>query len=267
MIFHRLGLINKNQIGFTLMETIGVSDVPISWDVDTRVYRITSTAGNTEIEAYSAKCELRKMGAAIAGDYRAVGNSLMIDTDGDWYDIRDELLSESDVEVADIPSNADVIAAYLYWSGWFAEGTAVPVFEDDCSNFGEWISGSCWNIDSGHFRSHYSSGAEDTRYLTLKNSLDLSSYASGTVKVSWDQWEEGSLESSDALKFQFSGDGGNSWSSMITAFSNDIGSAPEYFSYTVPDEYLTDDFKFRFYLQDFAGSGEYAYVDNSIVIY
>jgi len=247
------------------MLTSGVSDVPISWDIDTRMFRITSVAGDTEIEAYSAKCELRKMGAAIAGDYRAIGNSLMIDTVPDSYDIRDELLAESDAEVTDIPSNADVIAAYLYWSGWFAEGTALPIWEDDCSNFGAWISGSVWNIDSGHFRSHYSSGAESTRYITMKNSLDLSSYASGTVKVSWDQWEEGSLESSDALKFQFSGDGGNNWSSMITAFSNDIGSTPEYFSYTVPDQYLTSNFKFRFYLDDFGGSGEYAHVDNFAV--
>ena len=251
-----------SPVAISWMETSGVSDVPLSWDIDTRMYRTTSVVGNTEIEAYSAKCELRKMGAAIAGDYRAVGNSLMIDTNWDWWDIRDELLEESDAEVADIPSNADVVAAYLYWSGWFAQGTPEPFFEDDCANFGEWISGSCWNIDSGHFRSHYSSGAESTRYNTLKDSLDLSSYASGTVQISWDQWEEGSLSSSDALRFQFSGDGGNNWSDMITAFSNDIGSSPEYFSYTVPDEYLTDDFKFRFYLQDFGGDGEYCYIDD-----
>ena len=141
----------------------------------------------------------------------------------------------------------------------------MPIFEDDCSNFSEWISGSAWSINSGHFRSHYSSGAEDTRYLTMKNSLDLSSYASGTAKVSWDQWEEGSLESSDALRFQFSGDGGSNWSNMITAFSNDIGSTPQYFSYTIPDEHLTNDFKFRFYLQNFGGSGEYCHVDNFAV--
>jgi len=254
-----------SPVAIAWMVTGGVSDVPLSWDIDTRVYKITSVAGETEIEAYASKCELRKMGAAIAGDYIAVGNSLMRDTISDSYDIRDELLTESDAEVADIPSNADVIAAYLYWSGWFAEGTAVPIFEDDCSNFGEWISGSCWNIDDGHFRSHYSSGAEDTRYLTMKSSLDLSSYASGMVKVSWDQWEEGSLESSDSLKFQFSADGGNSWSSMITAFSNDIGSTPEYFSYTVPEAYRTDNFKFRFYLKNFGGSGEYCHVDNFAV--
>ena len=253
-----------SPIAISWIVTSGVSDVPISWDIDTRIYKMVSVAGETEIEAYSAKCELRKMGSAIAGDYRAVGNSLMQDNEYP-YDKRDTLLDESDAEVSDIPSNADVVAAYLYWSGWFAEGTSVPIFEDDCSNFGEWISGSCWNISSSHFRSHYSSGAEDTRYNTMKNSLDLSFYNSGTVKVSWDQWEEGSLESSDALKFQFSGDGGTSWSSMITAFSNDIGSTPEYFSYTIPDEYLIDDFKFRFYLQNFGGDGEYCYVDNFAV--
>jgi hypothetical protein len=251
-----------SPVAIAWIETSGVSDVPLSWDIDTRIYRITSISGDTEIEAYSAKCELRKMGAAIAGDYRAIGNSLMRDTIPDSYDIRDELLAESDAEASDIPSNADVIAAYLYWSGWFAEGTPAPIFEDDCSNFGEWISGSCWNINSGHFQSHYSSGVEDTRYLTMKDSLDLSSYASSAVKVSWDQWEEGSLESSDALKFQFSGNGGTSWSSMITAFSNDIGSTPEHFSYIVPDEYLTGNFKFRFYLQDFGGDDEYCHLDN-----
>lgn len=254
-----------SPVAISWIVTSGVSDVPISWDVDTRIFKITSVAGGTEIEAYASKCELRKMGAAIAGDYRAVGNSLMRDTVHDSYDIRDELLAESDAEVTDITSNADVIAAYLYWSGWFAEGTAQPMWEDDCSDFGDWISGSCWNINSGHFRSHYSSGAESTRYLTMKNSLDLSSYASGTVKVSWEHWEEGSLEPSDALQFQFSGDGGSTWSDMITAFSNNIGSTPQYFSYTVSDEYLTDDFKMRFYLQNFGGSGEYCYVDNFAV--
>jgi len=249
------------------MITSGVSDIPLSWDVDTRIYQITSVAGDTEIEAYSAKCELRKMGAAIAGDYRAVGNSLMIDTIGDSYDIRDELLAESDAEVTDITSNADVIAAYLYWSGWFAEGTAQPIWEDDCSDYSDWDNpANDWGLSSGSFRGHHVGEAPDShRYLAMKNSLDLTTYASGTVKVSWEHWEEGSLESTDALRFQFSGDGGSSWSDLITAFANDIGSSPQYFSYTVPDEYLTDDFKMRFYLQNFGGSDEYCYVDNFAV--
>ena len=149
------------------MVTSGVSDVPISRDIDTRIYKIISAAGDTEVEAYAAKCELRKMGAAIAGDYVAVGNSLMIDTNHDSWEIRDELLEESDAEVTSIPSSADVVSAYLYWSGWFAEGTPQPFFEDECKDFGNWISGSCWNINDEHFKSHYSSGAPSTRYCTF----------------------------------------------------------------------------------------------------
>jgi len=255
-----------SPVAIAWITTSGVNDIPISWDVDTRIYKIVSAADGTEIEAYSAKCELRKMGAAIAGDYRAVGNSLMIDSYWDWYGIRDQLLSQSTAEVSDIPASADVVAAYLYWSGWFADADEQPIFEDDCADLGEWISGSNWNINTGRFRSHYNSGEESTRYNTLKDSIDLSLFQPDMVKVGWQQSEDGSLESDDGLKFQFSGDDGLTWSSMITAFSNDIGSTPESFSYTIPGEYLTGQFKFRFYLQGFTGSDDnYLYVDNFTV--
>jgi hypothetical protein len=200
------------------------------------------------------------MGAAIAGEYRAIGNSLMIDTNHDAWGIRDVVLQESSTTISDIPLSADVVSAYLYWSGWYHQGTPQPLFEDDCADFGEWIPGSSWNIDSGHFRSHYSSGAESTRYLSLNDNYDLSAYE--RIQVSWEQWEEGTLESSDALKFQFSGDGGTTWSSLFTAFANDIGSSPQSFSYMIPGAYLTDEFTFRFYLQDFSGDGEYCNIDN-----
>jgi len=258
-----------SPVAIAWMVTGGVGDVPLSWDIDSRIYKIASVVGDTEIEAYSAKCELRKMGAAIAGDYVAVGNSLMTDEESPW-NIRDTLLSESTAVVDTIPNDpdndvADVVAAYLYWSGWL-QGIPQPFFEDDCKDFGEWLSGSCWNINDGHFVSHYSSG--QARYCTLRNSLDLTPYASGAVQVSWEHWEEGDLEgwppsSADALQFQFSGDGGTSWSSTVyTAFSNDIGDTPQYFSYTVPDSYLTDNFKFRFYLKNFSGGDEFCHVDN-----
>ena len=48
-----------------------IDDVPISWDMDTRIYKITSEAGHTEIEAHSSKAELHEMGDAAAGDYVA----------------------------------------------------------------------------------------------------------------------------------------------------------------------------------------------------
>ncbi len=245
------------------MVTSGVSDVPLSWDIDTRIFKVTSAAGDIQIEAYASRCELRKMGAAIAGDYRAVGNSLMIDGGGS-PEVRDELLDSSDAEISDIPSSADVIAAFLYWSGWLAAGT--PMWQDDCSNFGEWIAGSCWNIDSGHFRSHYSSGPQSTRYCTMKDSLDLSSYPSGSVRVGWTHWEEWDwqLEPDDALIYQFSGDGGNSWSANFTAFADDLWWPVSYID-TIPDEYKTNNFKFRFNLEGFGGDDEYCYVDDFFI--
>ncbi len=261
------------------METIwdpesGISEViSPSWDIDTKIYRITSAAGDTEIEAYSSRCELRKMAAAIAGDYVAIGNSLMVDGGGS-SSTRDLWLEYSSTTVSDIPNSteegyADVIAAYLYWTGWRSEDRKQTEFTDSCSNFGKWISGSCWNINSGHFRSHYSSGMEKTRYLTLKDnqSLDLSPYTSGTVIVSWEQWETGTLEADgehmDGLDFAFSGDGGDTWGSNIQAFRGNIGSSPKNYYYTIPAQYLTDDFKFRYYLVGFGESDDnYCYLDN-----
>jgi hypothetical protein len=255
------------------MTTSGVSDVPISWDADTRVFRVTAVAGDTEIEAYSVNCRLRKLGTAINGDYLAIGNSLMTDDNHDNY--REHWHSESSTTVSDVPNNtedgfADVVAAYLYWSGWQSEGTAQPIWEDDCSDYSDWNNpANDWGLSSGSFIGHHvGSAPDDHRYLEMKNSLDLTTCPSGMAKVVWEHWEEDGwqLESSDALKFQFSGDGGENWSSMYTAFHDDIGSTPHYFSYTIPDAYLTDNFTFRFYLQNFGGDEENCYVDNFAVV-
>ena len=259
----------SSQVGCSLravswITTTGVDDIPLSWDADAKVFRITSAASDTEIEAYVIKSELRKLGSAIAGDYRAIGNTLMIDQYGGGPE-RDTLLAESDAVVNDIPSDAHVVAAYLYWSGWFEESVLQSIWEDDCANFNNWTAGIAWEIHDGAFRGHLGGGNDPDnpdRQLIMNSSVDLSSYASGTIMVSWEQWENGRLELGDALKFQFSGDGGSSWSDLITAFSNDIGSSPESFRYTIPDEYLTNDFEMRFYLEEFGDSGEYCYIDN-----
>ena len=204
---------SSNQTGIrpttvSWITTTGVTDVPLSWDADVKVYRIISTAGDSEIEAYSIKCELRKLGSAIAGDYRAVGNSLMKDTNPDYYVMREELLPESDATVSDIPSDAAVVGAYLYWSAWLRGNCE---WEDDCSDFTNWETpGNDWVYSLGRFVGRRVGGSEDNRYLTMKNSLDLSGYASGTAWVFWEHWENSGyqLESSDALKFQFSAEGG-----------------------------------------------------------
>jgi hypothetical protein len=106
-------------------------NVPIAWDVDTRIYKISSKAGDTRVEAYSSKRELRDMNDAMSGDYVAIGNSLMIGN----VERRDVLLSSSATTVSSVPADADVISAYLYWSGFKHYTT---VFSDTCTNFDNW---------------------------------------------------------------------------------------------------------------------------------
>ena len=246
--------------------TSGVSGVSYTWDADNRVYHITSIADGTKVESYNVKSEIRKLGSAVAGDYRAIGNSLMLDLDSDWGGPqRDTLLAESSAAVSDIPTNAQVAAAYLYWSGWFEGGdddaaAGQIIWEEDCSNMSAWNgAGPDWGVDSGEFRGHHN-GSESDRYLTMKDSLDLSAYSSDVVTLSWEQDESGWLEDGDRLYFSLSDDGGSTWSSDIEAFRND--NPPASFSYTIPATYLTADFRMRLYLYGFSGSGEYCSLDN-----
>jgi hypothetical protein len=247
------------------MTTSGVASIPYTWDADVRVYRAKSIAGDTTIEGYAVKTQLRQLASAITGDYRAIGNSLLIDANHDGR-IRETLLSESTATASDIPPDAEVAVAYLYWSGWYRESAKPTIFSDTCSNFNNWnrASTTSWAISSGRFRGHYSSGGDSARYLTLKNSLNLTPYTSGKVEVRWDQSGGGTLEGADALKFQFSGDGGTTWSNLITAFQDDLSSTVTY-RYTIPAIYLTSNFKIRYYLEGFADSSEYCYIDNIYV--
>lgn len=260
---------DTSPVAIAWLETSGVIDVPLSWDIDTRIYKITSAAGDTEVEAYSAKYELRQMGAAISGDYRAVGNSLMTDETGDYWEIRENKLDFSSATISDIPSAADVVAAFLYWSGWFHQGDiGSNVFQDDfTTETDNWSAEDAWVHESGHFKGH---NGNIGHCLTLEYSIDLSSYSEGEgyegpgVVVSWEHWVQGIwLGWGDKLGYQYSGDGGSNWSSMNIAFYGNIGGTPvSYTTDPIPDYYLTDDFKFRFYLYDFSDYGQYCYVDN-----
>ena len=155
---------------------------------------------------------------------------------------------------------------YGRFRGHYSEAWTT-IWSDDCADFVGWdtSAGSDWSIDSGSFRGHHETGGG--RYLTTFNGTvpDLSSHAGNTVVVSWDQFEGGDLEDYDCLRFAFSGDGGSNWSSYYTAFCNDSPSSN--FSYTIPNQYLTDNFTMRFYLDGFDGSSwwsgdELCYIDN-----
>jgi hypothetical protein len=253
----------------------GNPGVSYTWDGDIRIYQITSTAGDTMVDAYIAKSQLRELGQAVAGDYKALGNSLMVDANHDGY-YRELKLEESSASVDDIPEDARVEAAYFYWSAWRNNNRQDTKYSDSCDDFGEWNSGSNWDTDSDwslfgshnkYFSSHYSNGAEYTRYLTLKDqySVDLSTCTPGSVTVSWRQREEGYLEGTDGLDFAFSADGGLTWSENIRAFRDDIGSDWENYSYVVPAQYLTDNFKIRFHMIGCAEDEEEVHIDDIII--
>ena len=78
---------------------------------------------NVTVDAYALKTDPRELGSGRSGDYVAIGNSLMMpDTSDPTF--RNRLLKESSATVSSgsgvtqIPANATVQAAYLYWSGF-----------------------------------------------------------------------------------------------------------------------------------------------------
>jgi len=255
---------------YTWVRTTDVT-LYLSWDTNYSNYKINSTATDVatsksfSVESYSYRSKGSLSGGGdilFRGGYRAIGQTL------ETYSAppganpkRDVLLAESSSTISNtnIPDDAEVVWAYLYWSAMLAGTEEQILFEDGCANMYRWIPGSDWTVYWGRFRGHHS-GDESNRYLTMLNSLDLSAAPSGSTKVSWNQYESGWLEFGDCLKFQFSSNGGITWGGLITAFCDD--NPPSSFSYTIPGEYLTGDFKMRFYLGGFGDWGEYCYIDN-----
>jgi hypothetical protein len=112
-----------------------ISDFPYTytWDADVKVHDMISSAGtNTEIEAFIPKSETRSLGNAMSGDYVATGNSLLTATSYNSNDVRTNLLSHSSATVTvgtgsgQIPSDADLQGAYLYWTGWYDNVSTIP---------------------------------------------------------------------------------------------------------------------------------------------
>ena len=109
---------------FAWIRTLSM-DLYLSWDIATGFYKVTSTAQEadggpqTTLESYIGKSRLHGRVQQAHGDYRAIGNSLMRDIDGDSSGIRDVLDPQSSASISDILADAIVEAAYLYWSAWW----------------------------------------------------------------------------------------------------------------------------------------------------
>ena len=167
--------------------------IPFSWDYESRVFRITSTATSadgksTTVESHIPQIAARKMASAVNGDYYATGNSLLTDANHD--NEREHLLTSSSSTVSAIPADADVAAAYLYWSAWRDIDqivTKAPLNPDYCTTYSNWnrSATTSWGLGSSWFSGHSIAGYTDaSKTLTLKNSISTSP----RVDVSWDQW-------------------------------------------------------------------------------
>lgn len=235
-----------------------VSAIPYSWNADIKVHKITATAGNTSVESITSVSSLRQLQSAIAGDYYATGNSALSDSDGDYRRETSHDPSIAVVTIDNVPADADVAAAYLYWTAWKNDNSMVTEFSDSCDTFTHWNPvGSQWTISSGRFSGQ---GVESTSEstITMKSSLDLSLYTSGAVTLSWEQTTAGNLDANDYLYFALFD--GQNWSSNIAAFHGPH-SPPGSFSYTIPDRFLVSGFMMRVCLA-FDEPGEYAYLDD-----
>jgi hypothetical protein len=196
----------------TQLQNGSPSDYPVSWDVDTRFFKITSLSGDTQIQAYASKSEMRELGDATNGDYVAIGNSLMLDNYYP-YDKRDTLLSSSSDEVDSIPADGDASNAILYWTGWRDDAYINTVFTDPCTSLDNWSTAntSDWSQVSGTLQGTYSDGSDAAHLLTLSAAQDFSSYVPGTVLLSWDQ-ETSAIVFSDGCSDFGNWTAGSAWS-------------------------------------------------------
>jgi hypothetical protein len=262
----------RNPEAVSWLTASGVADFPYTWDADVRVFHINSVAGGTAgttIDAYAIKSDPRQLVSGINGDYRAIGNTLMLDYYHDWGGPKlDTLLRESSATAADIPANAHVEAAFLYWSAWVVESEEEEtLFIDSCTNiYDKWNPGSDWSdywyYGTQAYQAHHYSGGG--RELVMKDPVELIIYEPETVTVYFDYWEGGRLEYSDCLYYAFSSDGGGTWSGWYEVFCDDTFRRTA--TIPVPDEYLTANFKMKFKIEGFDGAGmggtEYCYIDN-----
>jgi hypothetical protein len=166
-----------------------------TWDADVKVYKITSTAtdpntgSQTTVESYSSKVELRQLGSSIAGDYVAIGGTLMTpkstDSSNDQKYYRGQLLMGSSCPLASgsgvgqIPADATVQAAYLYWSGWIDYH-----YWYKSSSGGQWNWGEIPELKYGNY-------ANNTSQLIANAKVNTVKFGGGGVltNISATQWQ------------------------------------------------------------------------------
>jgi hypothetical protein len=188
--------------------------IPYSWDANSTIYKSTAVAKKpldvgTTIDSYMAHSELPQLQTAQAGDYVAIGKTLMLGV-SPTSNQRELLLSDSTNTVDSVPNGATVDLAYLYWAGWLKQplvglAPSVGVFWDNGNNLNNWTAGSSWTSTgtlpfNGRFEGHYSSGGDPAKYLTLASPVDLTSITSATI-----QWKQEVVPAPTPITFRAAG--------------------------------------------------------------
>jgi hypothetical protein len=122
------------------------TDAYLAWETGCAILEVSSTATDNlshktatlgSATYQSTGVALGEAGVQIRGNYRAIGNSLMQVSAGGDPHVRDFLLTDSESTIDDIPSEGEVVRAYLYWTGF---RTVAPVEAD--RNVGLKINGT-----------------------------------------------------------------------------------------------------------------------------
>jgi hypothetical protein len=178
------------------------TDFPYSftWDANVNVYKIECDAGNTEIIAYVPKTSTRSIGNAISGDYVAIGNSLLKMSTPNTYGVRDLPIPNSSATANNIPTNANLQGAYLYWSGWLNSN---PTSEPIGDSYGGLVNFKINNVqvcfDSNGNPQQGNNPVKATKHSELLNDYgySYSCYSDVTNLVRWElQRETGNINNS-----------------------------------------------------------------------
>ncbi len=152
----------------------------------------------------------------------------------------------------------------LSWEQWVSGTAAIPPLDPDtCANFNNWDtvgSNWAWTVNSGRFRGNLATNKD----LVLKaaNKIDLRLATPGSVTVSWDQRIGGSPtpDNNDGLDYSFSANG-TTFPVTVQSFRGNIGTTFVRKTVTIPNEYLTANFRIRFSVVGFS-STKYCEIDN-----
>jgi hypothetical protein len=165
--------------------TTGESDLSYTWDADVKICKVISTTPGTTNETYVTRSEVRKLASAISGDYYATGNALQVyPNSSSRYRSTPNTPSSAAVTSSNIPADAEVSAAFLYWSGWKNSNAINTLINGNTSNFN--YTGTPWSTSgTTTFRGNTATGIGD---LTLASSRNLSTTGSGGAVLTWNQY-------------------------------------------------------------------------------